>query len=171
MKGLQLGVFAFLVAVSIGCSSYRVSHDYDPGADLAALRTYDWMPPPQGASQSAEEVPQRNTLIETRVKNAVNAQLAAKGLRRDAKNPDFLIDYQISTKDKIRARNYTFIADKRLETYEEGTLVLDFVAPNGKDLLWTGMARRSLDRNPTAEKTDKRIKGAVEEILKDFPPQ
>jgi hypothetical protein len=160
-----------MVVAIIGCSSYRVSQDYDTGADLAALRTYDWMPPPQGAAQGAEEALPRNTLIDTRVKNAVDAQLTAKGLRRDPKNPDFLTDYQISTKDKVRVRNYTFVADKRLETYEEGTLILNFVAPNGKDLLWQGIAKRTLDRNPTAEKTDKRIKGAVEEILKDFPPQ
>ena len=171
MRGMQVRIFACFIAVSIGCSSYRVSHDYDTGTDLAALRTYDWMPEAQGEAQSAEEVLQRNTRIDTRVKNAVDAQLAAKGLRRDPENPDFLIAFQISTKDKVRARNYTFVSDKRLETYEEGTLVLDFVAPNGKDLLWRGVATRTLDSNPTPEKTDKRINGAVEEILKDFPPQ
>ncbi len=63
------------------------------------------------------------------------------------------------------------ISDKRLQTYEEGTLVLDFVAPNGKDLLWQGAAQRTLDSRPTREKIDKRIKGAVLEILKDFSPQ
>ena len=68
-------------------------------------------------------------------------------------------------------KNYTFVSDKRLQTYEEGTLVLDFVAPNGKDLLWRGVAQRTLDRNPTPEKTDKSIDGAVEQILKDFPPK
>jgi hypothetical protein len=160
-----------LIAVLVGCSSYRVSQDYDTGADLAALRAYDWIRATEEAPQSAEEAMERNTLIDTRVKDAVNAQLAAKGLRRDPKSPDFLIAYQISTKDKVRVKNYTFVSDKRLQTYEEGTLVLDFLAPNGKDLLWRGVAQRTLDRNPTPEKTDKRINGAVEEILKGFPPK
>jgi hypothetical protein len=160
-----------LIAALIGCSSYSVSHDYDVGADLAALRTYDWMRPSEEAPRSAEEAVERNTLIDTRVKNAVNAQLAAKGLGRDPKSPDFLVAYQISTKDKVRVKNYTFVSDKRLQTYEEGTLVLDFLAPNGKDLLWRGVARRTLDDRPTPEKTEKRINGAVEEILKGFPPK
>jgi hypothetical protein len=160
-----------LIAVVIGCSSYRVSHDYDTGADLAALRTYDWMASLEEAPRSAEEALEQNTLIDTRVKNAVDTELVTKGLRRDPKSPDFLIAYQISTKDKVRVKNYTFVSDKRLQTYEEGTLVLDFVAPNGKDLLWRGVAQRTLDSRPTPAKTDKSINGAVQEILKGFPPK
>lgn len=159
-----------LMAVAIGCSSYRVSHDYDTGTDLAGLRTYDWMTqPPEAPGASPGEVDD-NSLIDGRVRNAVNTQLAAKGMRRDSQDPDFLIAYQVSAKDRLRVRNYTFISDKKFETYEEGTLVLDFVAPNGKDLLWRGLAERTLDSNPTPEKTDKRINEAVEEILKGFPP-
>ena len=155
-----------LIAVAIGCSSYRVSHDYDTGADLAGLRTYDWMPQPLEAPGGGDG----NSLIDGRVKNAVNTQLAARGVRRDSQNPDFLIAYQVSTKDRVRVRNYTFISDKKFETYEDGALVLDFVAPNGKDLLWRGVAERTLDSNPTPEKIDKRINEAVEKILEGFPP-
>jgi hypothetical protein len=171
MKKHSGWVLPALIVVVMGCSSYRVSQDYDTGADLAALRTYDWMHPPEEAPGGVQETMERNTLIDTRVKNAVTEQLAAKGLRRDPKSPDFLIAYQISTKEKVRVRNYTFVSDKRLQTYEEGTLVLDFVAPNGKDLLWRGVAQRTLDDRPTPEKTEKRINGAVEEILRDFPPK
>ena len=35
---------------------------------------------------------------------------------------------------------------------------------------WRGVAERTLDSNPTPEKTDKRINEAVEKILKGFPP-
>ena len=155
-----------LIAVAIGCSSYRVNHDYDTGANLAGLRAYDWMPQPPEAPGEVDG----NSLIDGRVKAAVNTQLAAKGVRRDSQNPDFLIVYQVSTKDRVRVRNYTFISDKKFETYEDGALVLDFVAPNGKDLLWRGVAERTLDSNPTLEKIDKRINEAVEKILEGFPP-
>ena len=155
-----------LIAVAIGCSSYRVSHDYDTGTNLAGLRAYDWMPRPPEARTSVDQ----NSLIDGRVKNAVDTQLAARGVRRDSENPDFLIAYQVSTKDRMRVRNYTFISDKKFETYEEGALVLDFFAPNGKDLLWRGVAERTLDSNPTPEKIDKRINEAVEKILEGFPP-
>ena len=165
MKAFTAGVFACCIAVAIGCTAYRVSHDYDPGADFSALRTYDWLDPAEGGGLEP------NALIDARVKDAVNAQLEAKGLRRDPKSPDFLIAYDISKKGRVRVENYTFIADKKLRTYEEGTLVLDFVAPNGKDLLWQGVARRTLDSRPTPEKIDKRIQGAVEEILAAFPPR
>ena len=170
MKARYGWVLLGLMAVAIGCGSYRVSHDYDTGTDLAGLRTYDWMPQPSEASRDASGAVDRNSLIDTRVKNAVNSQLAAKGVRRDSQNPDFLIAYQVTTKDKVRVRNYTFISDKKFETFEEGALVLDFVAPNGKDLLWRGVAERTLDSNPTPKKTDKRISQAVEKILKGFPP-
>jgi len=159
-----------LIAIAIGCSSYNVSYDYDTGTDLAGLRTYDWMPQPREASGAAPGAVDQNSLIDGRVKNAVNTQLEAKGVRRDSQNPDFLIAYQVSTKDRVRVRSCTFITDKRFETYEEGALVLDFVAPNGKDLLWRDVAESTLDSNPTPEKTDRRINEAVEKILKGFPP-
>ena len=160
-----------LIVITIGCSTYRVSHDYDTGTDLAGLRTYDWMPESREASGAAPGAADRNSLIEGRVKNAVDSQLAAKGVRRDSESPDFLIAYQVITKDRVRVRNYTFISDKKFETYEDGALVLDFVAPDGKNLLWRGVAERTLDSNPTPEKTDKRINEAVEKILKEFPPR
>jgi hypothetical protein len=166
MKTRYGWVLLGLIAVAIGCSSYRVSHDYDTGTDLAGLETYDWMPQPPEAPGSVAG----HSLIEGRVKNAVNTRLAAKGVRRDSQNPDFLIVYHVSTKDRVRVRNYTFISDKKFETYEEGTLVLDFLAPNGKSLLWRGVAERTLDSNPTPEKIDKRINEAVEKILEGFPP-
>ena len=170
MKTRYGWVLLGLIAVAIGCSSYSVSYDYDTGTDLTGLRTYDWMPQPAEASGVAPGAVDRNSLIDGRVKNAVNAQLAAKGVRRVSQNPDFLIAYQVTTKDRLRVRSYTFISDKRFETYEEGALVLDFVAPNGRDLLWRGVAERTLDSNPTPEKTDKRINEAVEKILRGFPP-
>jgi hypothetical protein len=163
-------VWLALIGVAIGCSSYKVSHDYDTGKDLAALRTYDWMSESRDGSAAVPGDVAWDSLIDTRVKKAVDSQLAAKGVRRDPQNPDFLIVYQVSTKDKVRAQSYTFISDKRLVRYEEGTLVLDFVAPNGQDLLWRGAARRTLEGKPTPEKTDRRIRKAVEEILKGFPP-
>jgi hypothetical protein len=54
--------------------------------------------------------------------------------------------------------------------YEEGTLIIDFVEPNSKNLLWRGAAKSEIDNARTPEKRDKMINDSVQEILKHFPP-
>ena len=55
--------------------------------------------------------------------------------------------------------------------YEEGTLILDFVDADAKELIWRGTATKALDSNPTPEKIEKNIGNVVAKILAKFPPK
>ena len=176
MKTLNSIVVLSALVITISCSTVTVNYDYDTKADFSNLQTYDWLPAPQE--------PDINSLTVTRVRNATNAVLEAKGLEMTPDDPDFLIAMHLG-KDKklsVEDRGYKYGAPPRyygpyrgpgpinVYQYEEGTLILDFVAPDSKHLIWRGVAKSPLEHAKTPEKREKLINEAVEKILKKFPP-
>jgi hypothetical protein len=73
--------------------------------------------------------------------------------------PDY---YSYRTYRGARAINYY--------QYQEGTLILDFVEPFSKTLIWHGSARVAIDYANTPEKREKLIKEAMQKILQNYPP-
>ena len=166
MKNLVTLLVVCLFALTASCSSvHNVSYDYDKRTNFAALKTYDWLPVPKEVKV--------DTLVQDRIKNAVNSELEAKGLRMTSDEPDFLIAMQAGTEDKVRYVpehwGYKYANYRRVE-YEEGTLVLDFVDPASKELIWRGTAKADVDSKMAPEKIDKLVNEAVEKTLKNFPP-
>jgi len=155
--------------LAAGCSGITVNHDYDSDVDFTSLKTFDWMPDPGGALGSMQEVMTSSSLIEKRIKEAVDTQLAAKGLRLVEKSPDFRVVYYLSVKEKLRDWGITY--DGRVREIQQGTLVIDFVDPRSMEIIWRGVARRTLDTNPTPEKMQKNINEAVKKLLQNFPPR
>ncbi len=155
-------IFVALLSVTLlaSCSTIitDVNYDYDKGVDFTNLRTYDWESL-QPSSREAE-------LTMKRIKYEVDAQLAAKGFMAAKSNPDFMIALQghRQTKtDHFKNSGDTF-------TYEEGTLVLDFLAGKTREPIWRGTATGILDPSPSPEERDKNINRAVTRMLKHFPP-
>jgi hypothetical protein len=173
MKLSGFFLIVFFTGLIISCSPiYSVSFDSDENIDLVKLSTYNWMPIPKEANI--------NNLDEARIKNAVNAELKAKGLKLTSNNPDFLIAADIITKEKLRITQwgYPYYYSYRLYDgllsvdsyqYQEGTFILDFVKPASKNLIWQGSARVALDYADTPEKRDRLIKEAMQKILQNFP--
>ena len=172
MKNLVSLLFAFLIALIVSCSSvYDVGYDYDQQTNFEGLKTYAWLPVPKGI--------RGDTLVQERIKNAVNSELEAKGLRMTSDKPDFLIAMQTMSKERKsyapQSSGYTYGPSWRgprysTYTYEEGTLVLDFLDPTSKKLIWRGTARGVVDSKMTPEKIDKLVNEAVQKTLKNFPP-
>ena len=167
MKNLVTLLAACLFALTVSCSSVpKVSYEFDEQTNFAALRTYDWLPVPKEVKV--------DTLVQDRIKNAVNSELEAKGLRMTSDEPDFLIAMYAGTKEKVRytpehhgfKRRHIY----RRDEYEKGTLVLDFVDPASKELIWRGTAKAYVDSKMTPTKIDRLVNEAVQEILKNFPP-
>jgi hypothetical protein len=169
------------VLLSVGwissCSTiYDVRYDYDNHTDFQTLKTYDWMPIPDGIDT--------NSLVVQRVKNATEPELETKGLVKAPSAPDFLIVQHISTQEHIDVTNWGYGYGPYYRygggywgpggvptySYEEGTLVLDFVDPATKQLLWRGSAKADIDYVDSPEESWELIEKAVKEILKQYPP-
>jgi hypothetical protein len=182
MKRLSL-LFAFLAMTAVlGCSSITVNYDYDKKADLTSFKTYAWLPDPATPSKNVKDELARNSLVDQRVKNAVNRGLAEKGFRQDAKKPDFLVSYHTGVEDKVNVADWGYNyswgypywgptgRNISVHQYKEGTLILDFISPKNLTLVWRGIAQAVLPTRETPEKSEKLINEAVDKILKGFPP-
>jgi len=167
-----------MLIVLIGCASLKVSHDYDPGVDFTALKTFDWIPISEqmGASE----------LTVKKIMGAVNNQLQAKGLTMDASNPDFLIGMQLSGKTSYGGslgvgasvgipvgKGYINVGGGKSKAREkkEGSLVLDFISPESKSLIWRGTATSTIRPNASPQEQQDLINRAVSGMLEQFPPQ
>ncbi len=175
------GVLLFcVVLLAAGCSSVSVSHDFDPKVDFASLRTYGWIAAPQSASSdSIQRELASDSLVEGRVKQAVNQQLALKGLRETTQNPDFLVAFHTGVQDKTDIQSWGYgygywgMGGGGISTinYQEGTLILDFVDPKTNNLIWRGVGKEVVGQGGMSpEKRQERIDNAVEQILKKYPP-
>ena len=58
-----------------------------------------------------------------------------------------------------------------VDRYDEGTLILDIIAPDGKTLLWRGTATAQIDESAKPKKREAKINEAVGRMLKRFPPK
>lgn len=178
MKAIKIFLILFFIGITVSCSIYNVRYDYDQQADFAELKTFDWMQIPENANI--------NSFAVQRVKNAVEAELKAKGLMMSSSNPDFLIAEHLGKKDKVRATDWGYgygaygrygryggywgSGEFSTYQYEEGTLILDFVDAKSKKLIWRGAANAEVQNVNTPEKSEKIINAAVKKIFKKYPP-
>ena len=178
MKAINIFVVLFITTFTVSCSSvYDVKYDYDKQANFKDVKTFDWLTVP--------EKPGINSLVVERVKDAVNAELKAKGLMMSSNNPDFLIAQHLGKKDKVHVTNMGYGYGSyggywgghwgtgggvATYNYEEGSLILDFVDAKSKKLIWRGAANAEVQDLNTPEKSEKVINEVVKEILKNYPP-
>ena len=173
------GTLAITVVVLLnGCSSMRITSDYDPQTNFAGLRTFDWLSREQ---QPTGDPRVDNSLIDTRIRRAVEAQLDSNGFqKRDRKKPDFLVTYHafLDTKlDFSRTNERSRYGGRErggqvyVRQYEQGTLMLDVIHPTTKELMWRGIAEAVVNPYSTPEKSEKKIREAVRRILERFPPK
>ncbi len=176
-----------------GCSTMRVVSDYDATVDYAILHTYDWLPAPK--IKSGDPAIQYNSLMEQRVKSAVEEQLGAKGFRRVVESPDVLVTYHVAVDQKIsvtylndlygygsgwghhRRRSYYggygYGYSSRgvvVNEYKQGTLIIDIVNAGDKQLIWRGTASDEIYPGDTSAEREKHVREAVQKILALFPP-
>jgi hypothetical protein len=178
MHALRAGhaLLALIAVTSIACGTppaVRITSEANPTARFSTYRTYNWAtPPPERPGPS-----NKREILEWRIGNAVEAQLAAKGfVKALSGRPDFLIDYHIERRQKntetigdyIRYRQSggdADVAEAYVFGYEEGSLVLDVFDGQTRDLVWRASATGVI--NPDQQQA--RVTEAVRQMLQRFP--
>jgi len=149
-----------------------VRTNYMPGTDFSKYHTYKWVNIEGGAHP--------NQIVDQEIKQAIDAQLAAKGLTKtDAEQADLYIGYQIAVDQEKQWNAYGMGGGLRWggmgtatsSTITNGTLVLDMYDPSTKQLVWTGNASKTLDPSNNPQKNEKNINKAMQKLLKSFPPK
>lgn len=174
-----------LVLALVACSVTRgqdVRTNYMPGTDFSKYHTYAWVDDVKGVPRVGGQPDQ---ILNTQVKQAVDSQMAAKGLTKavDGEKADLLLGYQLAIDREKQINGFasgwgglgpwgggldSFSATT--STINIGTFVLGMYDPAAKKLIWIGAAQRTLEPSKKQEKNQERLNKGAQKLLKDFPP-
>lgn len=174
MKTLILAAAIVVLGPTLALAQ-KTSFDFDKTADFSRFKTYDLK---DGTKVG-------DALIDNRIVAAIEKELAAKGLIRNAASPDAVVVYHVAfdKKQDITAYNSGYggygyrwgggwgTTDVRVNEILVGTLVIDIADAKKQEVAWRGMGVKEVDVQAKAEKRDKNINEAVAKILKNFPPK
>ncbi len=164
---------AFLAA----CATINTGADFEPGTRLDRYATYDW----GGGDGLPVGDPrlENNPFFDSRVRAAVELELAAKGMKRATTSPDLLLHYHASIRQRVdvvqadEVRGYSFPRNpqnERMIEFDEGTLILDVAEAATKKILWRGWSQTDVGgllNDP--RQMEKRINESVRRMLRAFP--
>jgi hypothetical protein len=161
---------ALLLVTSAAWASF--STDYDHNVNFSNYKTYSW-----------GKVETTDSLWDQRVKSAVDSQLSAKGWTLVPSGGDVVVNAFGKTKPEHtintfydgfgggwRWRGFGGFGESSttIDTYQVGTLVVDFFDASTKNLIWRGMSSDTLSSN--ADKNTKKLDSDVHKMFQHFPP-
>ena len=177
-----LTVVLFVFGVSVAAAQ-DVRYDFDKEKDFSKYKTYRWVDI-KGADQTDD-------LTSKQIQSAIDAELATKGLTKtDAETADLYIGYQTAIGQEKQFTSYNtgwgygpgwgggwYGGGGYSTTYGStstvyvGQLDLSMYDSGKKQLVWRGVATKTLDPKAKPEKKQKNVTKAVAKLLKNFPPK
>jgi hypothetical protein len=183
-KIIYLAILLLLAGVK-SAPAQDIRYDFDRDKDFSKYKTYKWIQI-KGADQPDD-------LTARAITTAIDAALAQKGMTKtDADNADLYIGYQtaLGQEKQFTAFNtgwgygpgwgggwYGYGGMTTGTTYGStstvyvGQLDLSMYDPGTKQLVWRGVASKTLDPKANPEKKQKNITKAVDKLLKKYPPE
>lgn len=179
---LWLAALIGAVLAATGCSSITVNQDFDTQADFAAYKMYTWLQQPTTAIGDAKAAQRTNTLLDKRIRSAVDAQLASKGMTLVSENPDALVIYHTGIDQKVDVQDWGYSYPHypyggwyggQVDVYEynEGTLIIDIIDAKSDQLVWRGTATKVIDETATSEEREANLNEVLARLLAQYPPQ
>jgi len=174
MKPIQILALLFLFIVG-SCSPIRVAADYDTMVDFSQYKTYAFY------KKGIDKV-DISDIDKRRILRAIEAEFEAKGMIK-SENPDLIVSIFAKSTKKVNVyegynnNNYGYWSpwyygpnyNRQVSIYEEGTLFIDFVDNQKKELVWQGIGKGALVID-NAVKKEARIKEFISKILEKYPP-
>ena len=168
-----------LTAVTLVCgcsSSLKVYSDRDKSIDISDYRYYYW--PTEAAIERKGLNPLfYNELTDKRIKTAVNDQLQRRGYIANDEKRQIEMHYHIILEDKTLMAlepsgaiygKYWQNKSSTVYPYQEGTLIIDLMDVQTKNLVWRGWATGVVESDMTTN-PEEAIGKAVAKIFKKFP--
>ena len=166
---------AFFLVMVGAAFAQQVKTDFDHQANFSQYKTYSW-----------QEIKPANSLWDSRIKNAVDAQLAAKGWTQVDSGGDVAVVAVKTTKTQRTLQTFYDgfgggwgwrrfggggFGDSTTteQDYKVGTLVVDLYDAKTKQLIWRGSAEDTL--SDKASNNEKKLNKAVAKMFKKFPPE
>ncbi|HTT23276.1 MAG TPA: DUF4136 domain-containing protein [Candidatus Sulfotelmatobacter sp.] len=180
-------VFSCLIVVLVALAGFAVSQDvrynFDKNTDFSRFKTYKWV--------TLKDAKSPGDLVDKQIKDAIDTQLATKGLTKvDSDSADLLIGYQVGVGQEKEFTSYNTdwgygpgwyrggwygapgggMTTGQTSTIYVGQLALDMYDSANKDMVWRGLASKTLDPKAKPDKQQKNLNKAVTKMLKNYPP-
>ncbi len=156
-----------------------IKYNFLQGTDFSTYKTYKWVQAPKS------EYP--NSILDSQIKQAIESQLALKGLSKTEDNPDLYVIYQVAVNQEKQWNSYSTGGDywgwggwrgwggmgtttTTTSTINIGTLNVDLYEVVSKKQIWRGQASKTLGSGKDPQKVNKNLNKAVAKLFKKYPP-
>ena len=174
-------IILFFLAVSAAVAQ-DVRYNFDKDTDFSKFKTYKWVP--------MKNAPKVDDLLDKQIKEAINTELAKKGLTEtDADTADLYLAYQAGVGTEKQFTSYDTgwgygpgwyrggwytggggMTTGQTSTIYVGQLALDMDDSKNHDLVWRGIVSKTIDPKAKPEKQQKNLTKAIAKLLKNYPP-
>ena len=161
-------LIGFLAAISVNAQS--VQTDYDRSFNFSNLKTFGFAVQRRNATDPLAG----DSLNDGRIRSAMESQLLANGYRTNGEQPDFVVAYHVTTKNKLSVQDYGYGPPRfwggrniRVDQYSEGTLIVDFIDTKTNQIIWRGRASGTLEMKGVEKKISKSVEKLVKQFVKD----
>jgi hypothetical protein len=168
-------LIAFIIFTA--CSSLDVTSDYDPSQDFSKYKTYRWA---KMKERHKDDLLAQNIRLWKRVQSAVDKSLKEKGFEKlDRGKPDFIVFIHAGVQQRMDVYQSGYYyggwwgpygGRTTVSHYKQGTLVVDIVDREEKELSWRGMASDVVRNYSDPQELQEEIDYVVKAMLDDFPP-
>lgn len=178
---LSLATVALLLSACATTKGPPTRIDYDRKADFSVYRTFGF-PKETGTDRGGY-----STLVTSYFKNSVTTLLEQRGYKYSEDHPDLLVNFYMNTRERTETTSrspmvgygyygyryglynaWPLYDEDRTVTYKVGTINLDIVDAEKKQLIWEGVSEgRLTDENMNNPKAT--VNGVVTELLRQYP--
>jgi len=177
----RMAVTLALVVIAAGVTqAQKVKVEFDKSIDFSGFKAYAWDPTPQATGKP---------VLVLAIKAAINEELAKRGLKEVAANPDLYVamyggvdsDMAVTYSDfyygpyGIPPFGQNFVmwglapGTTNTAVVHEGQLVVDLIDAGHKKLAWRGIATQKLSDKQS--KLLEQVHAAVEKLFANYPPK
>lgn len=173
------------VLLVTGCATNRAPPsriDYDKKADFSVYRTFGF-PKETGTDRGGY-----STLMTSYFKNSVTTAMEARGYKYTEEHPDLLVNFFMNTRERTEIRSqpraslgygyygyryglynaWPLYDEDRTVTYKVGTINIDIVDAEKKQLVWEGVSEGRVTEAAMAN-PKVTVNAVVTELMRQYP--
>lgn len=189
---VRVAITAAFIALAAGVAiaGIKVQVDHDQAFDFTTLHAWTWHP--KGPGNAVKIITEDDDSaafkkqVEPRIMNIVETALVKRGFTNPAagSEPDFYVTYYalvtVGSSDQymgqfVNAAQWGLPpmtpSTTSLKVYPRGSLILDITSRATNEVVWRGVAQAEMKWDDPQDKRERRVRDAVDELLKKFPPK
>ena len=176
-------VIGLLMVCSVAASAQDIKFNFLKGTEFSKYKTYKWV----RVSKAAYP----NQILDGQIIQAIDTQLAAKGLTKTEDNSDLVVTYQAAVNQQQQWNSYTTgdtmwgygrwggwggygggmsTTHTTSSTINIGTLNVDVYDVAAREQIWRGSATKTLGSGKDPAKVNKNLNKAMQKLFKKYPP-